>query len=327
MVGAYVECDMRLFLLAIVAFCVVGCGEQSALPSRKAAAPERKAWDNERHPLYGDVESLTTVLHHYDVDYMGERVSLVDTIQQAFFNERGDLSRRLLAAREERATYDAEGRLLALTTYDVEGDELSRREFTYDDEGLLVQERTVAADGTATQSLRNVYNTERQLIRQDEIDAAGRVVGERHNTYVNSRLVESEGYYLGSFVGGVSYRYDAADHLSEQSFFMGDGTSGGRRTYVYDVAGNVVSESLFEGGATTPTMSYAYRYDASGNRIEWHHLYPDGEGVMQLHEFYRYSYDSHHNVILTESFFSFEPGNLPTAATPDSRLEVHIRYR
>ena len=84
MVGAYVECDMRLFLLAIVAFCVVGCGEQSALPLRKAAAPERKAWDNERHPLYGDVESLTTVLHHYDVDYMGERVSLVDTIQQAF---------------------------------------------------------------------------------------------------------------------------------------------------------------------------------------------------------------------------------------------------
>jgi hypothetical protein len=132
---------------------------------------------------------------------------------------------------------------------------------------------------------------------------------------------------LGSLAGGVAYRYDADGNISEQSYFMGDGTSGGRRTYTYDAAGNVLTESLFEGSGTTPTMSYLYRYDEQGNRTEWHHLYPNAEGVMQLHEYYRYSYDSHHNVILTESFFSFEPGRMPSAAQPDSRLEVHIRYR
>lgn len=320
-------CDMRLLLLTIVVLCMVGCGEQTAVSCRKASAPERQAWDNERHPLYGDVESITTVLHHYEVDYMGERAEMVDTIQQAFFNERGDMCRRELAAREERVTYDGEGRVLCIATYDVDGVKLSSREFIYGEDGALLCEQTRDADDVVQISLRNVYNAEHQLVRQDEVDAAGRVVGERHNTYVGSRLIESEGYYLGSLAGSVAYRYDVDGNISEQSYFMGDGTSGGRRTYTYDAAGNVLTESLFEGSGTTPTMSYLYRYDEQGNRTEWHHLYPNAEGVMQLHEYYRYSYDSHHNVILTESFFSFEPGRMPSAAQPDSRLEVHIRYR
>lgn len=321
---------MIVITLLLLMLSLAGCDTQPspAAACRREAAPERQAWDNERHPLYGDVESLCTLLYQYKSDGSGRRLERVDTVQYALFNFRGDLLSRRVAGDFEHAVYDARHRLVAVKRYDADSLLLSERRLSYDALDRVSEELTVDAGGAVRQHLVNVYNTDNQLIRQDEQDASGRVVAQRHNSYLDTLLVESRGYHLGSFVGSVLYRYDDEDRLAEQCFYMENNSIGGRRTYSYDAAGNILSESLFEGDSEQPVLRYDYRYDSRGNRTEWHHLYPSEGGDMVLREYYRYSYDDEGNVILTESFFNFAAGEQPSAATlPDARLEVHLRYR
>lgn len=318
---------MKHIILSLSLLLLVGCSSQpqTQQPVKKAEAPERKGWDNRKHPLYGDVESICTILYQRDINSAGEEVITCDTILQAYFNEQGDLIRKVNYHVEERATYNSRGELATMTTFNPEGEIITIYYYIYNEQGLLVEERHLNAEGELLQQYTYTHNSRGDLLQSDEQNSRGDLLTQTFNSYANEQLVERKSFFKGGILGSVLFSYDKQQRLSEEHYFLGDGTMGGLRRYTYDGVGNIIEDALYEGDATSPSLRYRYTYDAMGNRTSWSHNYPTDQGEEITEELYRYSYDAQQNVILSEGFLGAE--SVAQGGEPDTRFVAEITYR
>lgn len=335
---------MKRLLFLLCALAVVGCGQQAKQSSKvssveqKAKAPEcqvrdnecqvrdneRQAWDNERHPLYGDVKSIVTIVHTLNPDSGEQAQYIVDTVQQAWFNEVGDMDHRLLYDRIERASYDEQQRLVALSSFSLDEELKTVRYYIYDDAGELVEERGLDGQGELTHKWLYDYNASKQMLSSSFTSMDGRNSMRQIFNYAEGRLIEQQYYEFDKLSGYLLFKYDAKGKLIERTFFAGKDLPMNRILFRYDAAGNTIEElhQIYKSAEEcVPMQRYCYEYDDRGNRIKKEDYYYDEQGVEHLNLLDKYSYDSHDNVILSEFFRATD---LEQAC---SRFEVHITYR
>lgn len=318
---------MKNYAILLLALVIFGCCEQTPKSATQQVgrepAPKRQAWDNERHPLYGDVESIVTILHTRHVNAEGVTEYLIDTIQRVWFNEAGDMAHRYIFDQHERASYDEQGKLSTLSVFSLDEQLRAIRYYIYNDDGLMVEERGLDGDGVQTHKWLYEYNASGQMLLSSLISKDERNNAKNVFNYADGRLIEQQHYNAGVLSGSVLFKYDSAGNISSRSFFAGDRPMN-RTCYSYDTAGNKVEElhELYTADEqSAPSQRNRYEYDAQGNRIRWEDYYYDEQGVEHLNLFYKHSYDSHNNVILTEHFRSSD------TEQPHNRFEVHITYR
>ncbi len=319
---------MRSYIVFLLSLLVVGCSNQppQSATSQEALppAPKRGAWDNERHPLYGDVESIVTCLRTPQAGPDGELTYHIDTVQQAWFNEAGDMDHRYLFDEHEHASYNEQGRLSALSVFSLDGQLRTIRYYVYNDAGLMVEERGLDGEGELMHKWLYEYNSSEQMLSSSYVPVDGRNNVKNVFNYADGRLIEEQYYSSGLFSGSVLFEYDSAGNVARRTFFAEKDTPINSVTFSYDSAGNKVEEliSIYEAdNVCRAQQRYHYTYDRQGKRVRMEEYYYDKQGVEQAGSRYEYSYDERNNVILTEFY------RLPDADTPDNYFEVHITYR
>ena len=312
---------MRHLLILFVAIMAVGC---NPTPSEPTIPPvkERQGWDNEWFPLRGDVESLCTVLYQKVQTPQGEIIEEADTMTQAFFNEQGDLLRKVSPSGEVRATYNKQGKLSSLTDFNLDGEIDCIRYYVYNAEGDVEQIRKMDGEGRLEVKALHTYNAEGQLIRVERFGEQGESLGFTQYTYIDGRLIEEQYYTMGQFVGSVLYRYDREGRVEEEVQYRSDNTAAGRVLYGYDVRGNLIDEKFYENGAEKPALHHTYTINPNDTRLTWSIYCPDEKGREKRTDLSRYSYDRQGNIILTE-FYAPEGEE----EVLRSQLKVTINYR
>jgi RHS repeat-associated protein len=196
-------------------------------------------------------------------------------------------------------TYDAMNRLTSVTrgsdvfsyAYDDAGRIVSRVYpdgsvvgATYDDDGRLA---SVTADGGTTAYTWDVAGNLVATSLPDGTgearfyDAAGRLTGVRSGTSFSNVRLDSVGNPLAvaTEAGTSTYRYDAADRVTEVCYTADCAGPGSFIRYAYDAAGNKTSETRAAGtteysydaagellAQTGPNGAVSYPYDANGNQ-------------------------------------------------------------
>ena len=228
-----------------------------------------------------------TTSYEYDLD--GQLTALTDAKDQKTVFEHDTTGRVVKVtypgSAYESFTYDAAGRLWTKTdrraivttyTYDdlgrLAGKSYSNGDpavsYTYDSAGRL----ETAANGTDTLSW--TYDLAGQLLTEQSARNASNVsygydpAGNRQTLNLNGQLFLSYGYddasRLTSITRGASvfgFAYDAVNRRTSMSYPNAVTTS-----YTYDDLSRLTSLNAVLNG-TTPITSFAYTYDAAGNRL------------------------------------------------------------
>jgi hypothetical protein len=319
---------MKNYALLLFALLVVGCCNQPPQSATSQAklppAPERGAWDNERHPLYGDIESIVTIVRTPQVGENSEVSYRIDTVQCAWFNEAGDMDHRYVVDQHERASYNEQGKISTLTIFSLDEQLRTIRYYVYDDAGLLVEERGLDSEGEQTHKWLYEYNSSEQMLSSTFLSQEERNNLKNVFNYADGLLIEQQHYAAGVFTGSVLFNYDSAGNVTQRTFFVEKDAPMSSITFNYDAAGNKVDEihNLYlDQNEFKAQQRYHYVYDAQGKRIAMEDYYYDEQGVEHAGPRYKYSYDSQNNVILTEFYRQAE------SETPDNYFEVHITYR
>ena len=246
-------------------------------------------WIYDEYGLLGQVVDALNGTTSYEYDLDGQLTALTDAKGQKTAFEHDTTGRAVKVtypgSAYESFTYDAAGRLWTKTdrraivttyTYDdlgrLAGKSYSNGDpavsYTYDSAGRL----ETAANGTDTLSW--TYDLAGQLLTEQSARNASNVsygydpAGNRQTLNLNGQLFLSYGYddasRLTSITRGASvfgFAYDAVNRRTSMSYPNAVTTS-----YTYDDLSRLTSLNAVLNG-TTPITSFAYTYDAAGNRL------------------------------------------------------------
>ena len=188
-------------------------------------------------------------------------------------------------------TYNTEGNISALDSYDRSGAIIERLVHTYDANGHSTgyEEYPALLDKNLTVPRHHVYKLNEE-----------------------GRRVEYTVFELnGSIATRFIYKYDTKGNLIEEQWFTHTGKLGGRTVYTFDEQGNQTSQMSYreDGALNWKTFS---KYDANGNKTEWIQYYGNTLKYKTL-----FSYDSKGRILVRELIeFNKTPGVFPHAPVP-----------
>ena len=172
-------------------------------------------------------------------------------------------------------TYDDQGRMASITSFDGAGSQLDHIENVYDQEGLLVTGLgTTSSDG-------------RMQLGEYGYDAAGNQI---QVTYHVSASIES------AVERQYRYTYDSGGNAIREDYYDGTGTMRDYEIYTYTDGQMTRADSYGPDG--TPTGYDLYEYNEAGQLLKRSDYDADGELIY----FYVYTYDEHGNNISYASY-------------------------
>ena len=187
-------------------------------------------------------------------------------------------------------TYGRNGNALTYTLKDGAGNLADKVSYTYDNALRLAGVTDYSAHNGTTALYTVSYTYDANGNRTSEISTAGTEV---YYLYNEAGLVTSVMNYAGSSGGSpvATEAYTYSYYTDGNQRTKQDSVTGKKTTYVYDAAGRLTSETESVNG--TVTQTYAYTYDASGNRLT---LTASGNEAYSV----AYTYDKA-NRLLTET--------------------------
>ena len=187
-------------------------------------------------------------------------------------------------------TYGRNGNALTYTLKDGAGNLADKVSYTYDNALRLAGVTDYSAHNGTTALYTVSYTYDANGNRAREVSTAGTEV---YYLYNEAGLVTSVMNYAGSSGGSpvATEAYTYSYYTDGNQRTKQDSVTGKKTTYVYDAAGRLTSETESVNG--TVTQTYAYTYDASGNRLT---LTASGNEAYSV----AYTYDKA-NRLLTET--------------------------
>lgn len=177
-------------------------------------------------------------------------------------------------------TYDDQGRLAEVVSYNSNGSLIGKMIHTYDDKGKLTKIISYSSDGSPGSKTVYTYDDKGHLTAETSSDAAG-FMGETGYTYDDKgNLIEETIYGPGlNIKGRAVHTYDAQGHrISTTTHDTHDGALGiDKVVTTYDAKGNILEETThytekvgMEDRPVLPPAKWVYTYelDAQGNWIK-----------------------------------------------------------
>jgi RHS repeat-associated protein len=216
------------------------------------------------------VDSTSGFTVNYTYDALGRLASMTDAGGATLVTYKYDAVGRLAEQDDANGTYttyayDANGNLLHLINYGPGGVVQTRFDYTYDALNDRTGEATVDgtwtytydADGRLTHAV--FASTNAAVANQDlsyTYDAAGNRVKTVINGVTTNYSINNRNEY--TTVGGTTYQYDADGNLISQT------DSSGTTTFTYNSFSELTK-------VVTPTDTWAYQYNAVGERVSATH--------------------------------------------------------
>ena len=182
-------------------------------------------------------------------------------------------------------TYDAAGRISAITRTNGAGETVRKTTFEYDTHGKRVAEYGFDANGKADDKTLYTYDDKLRLVKEETFGADGFLFG--YVTYAYDKLgntAEIKRYGAEkTLVGSEQFVYDAAGNLKSHVINDDEGLLDARVDYTYDNAGRLAQIVPYNFDGEHAEWKYAYTqknaplsavcYSWDGKTVLWKQTY------------------------------------------------------
>lgn len=196
-----------------------------------------------------------------------------------------------------RTTYNANGNVLELISYDQNGDIQARHVYSYDANGRSTgyEEYSAILDKKLSTPRRHVYKLDKEGRRVEYLVLDS-------NESVSSRSV---------------HKYDAKGNKIEDQWYTYTGELSAKMVYTFDEKGRQISQAAYEGDSVLTWKNF-WKYDVNGNKTE--SMQYEGE-ILRYKVIYSFNVKGK---ILEEETFEFNrPPNSFTTHAPEPGKKIY----